>query len=229
MAVVEIRNDSAVPVALAFAVRPVDLRGRGSAHFAADGPVVRCDGQVTVQLPGTPADTISGRLDPGDVGCVFPLPHTATLRAAVALQPSRSAGIDLDRLPGADAVARGWSNHFGRATRLALPDPTLQAVFEAARRRVVAACPGPVVSFAAIDRAITERDVALVANALADLGHSDESVAVLDSVGWRELPDVVPDSGDVAELVQRAAPTGAIASAEGAGTGDDLAAAAALL
>lgn len=229
IAVVEVRNDSAVPVALALAVRPGDLRGRGSVDSVVDGAVVRVDGQAAIRLPGPPADVLADHLEPGDLACVFPLPHGATVRAALHLDPARGGEFELERLPGAEAVARGWSAHFGRATRLELPDPALQVMFDAARRRVVGACPGGVISFGAIDRGTNERDLALVSRALTDLGHVDEAAAVLDSVGWREPPEVASHAGDLAELIQSAAPTGAIATSDGGGTGDDLAAAAQLL
>ena len=226
--VVEVRNDSAVPVAVAFAVRPNDLRGRGAPHFSLDGAQLRSDGRAAVTLPGAPSDTLTDRLDAGDLACVFPLPHTSTVRAALRLQ---DADTDLDpaALPSAAAVARGWISHFQQATRLEVPDPKLQRLFEVARRRVIGASPGQVVSFPALDRRVTELDVALVANALEGLGHAADAKAVLDSVGWRELPDVAATVGDLQELLAEGSPTGAVPGLEGGGTGDDLAAAARVL
>jgi hypothetical protein len=102
---VEIENSTAVPVALALAVRPLTLSGAGSVgSVQVDGPVVRVDGRVAavVSRPvvrvaqgelGQVADALAagddaeptvtvapvgdGRLE---VALVVPLPHTAVVR-----------------------------------------------------------------------------------------------------------------------------------------------------
>jgi hypothetical protein len=216
VAVVEIRNDSAVPVALAFAVDgEVDLVG--SSVFR--------DGALVLQLPGEPADTL---FEGGASGFVFPLPHTATMRAAIPLTRVGQALGDPAELPTPDAVARGWEAHFAHACQLSLPDDRVQAVFDVARRRVVAACSGGMLPVAQDGKAPTELDFALAAAALAELGHADDSEVVLDAVGWREVPDVSGLLGDPLHLIAAASPTGAIASEEGEGD-DGLAAASKVL
>lgn len=54
-------------------------------------------------------------------------------------------------------------------------------------------------------------------------------MALLDSFGWREIPEVDGGSGDLEELLAMASPTGALATGPPNDTGDDLAAAAQVL
>src|SRR5690606_37148510 len=59
--VVEVENLTAVPVALAFAVRPFTLDGSGRiGRVEVDGPVVRVDGRVAMVLSRTPARAAHG-------------------------------------------------------------------------------------------------------------------------------------------------------------------------
>jgi len=206
--VVEIRNDSAVPVALEFAVHgEVDLVGSG----------VFRGGSLVLQLPAEPADTL---FEDGASGFVFPLPHTATMRAAVPLIRLDQDLGDPAELPEPDAVARGWEAHFAHACQLSLPDDRVQTVFDVARRRVVAAWSGGMLPVGPDRRAPTELDFALAAAALAELGHADYSELVLEAIGWREVPDVSELLGDPFELIATASPTGAIAGQMGEGDDD---------
>lgn len=104
---VEVENQTAVPVALAFVVRPLELGGDGRVgEVAIDGTVVRVDGRVAAVLSrpvvrvahGATGDVApqlaegrddepiarvarsDGRLE---VALVVPLPHTATVRILV--------------------------------------------------------------------------------------------------------------------------------------------------
>jgi hypothetical protein len=101
---VEVENQTAVPVALAVVLRPLTLEGDGRIdEVAIDGTVVRVDGRVAAVLsrpvlrvahgqPGDAAiqladgrdDHVIGRVAHSDgqleVALVVPLPHTATVR-----------------------------------------------------------------------------------------------------------------------------------------------------
>lgn len=110
--VVEVRNDSAVPVALALAVRPLRLDGAGGiGTVEVDGAVVRVDGTVAAVLsrpparlahgaPGMVAAQLSreedqqaarlsvGPADGNEVALVVPLPHAATVRVLLPRPPA---------------------------------------------------------------------------------------------------------------------------------------------
>src|SRR5215203_1873275 len=104
---VEIVNDSPMPVAVAFAGCPVM-----SVRPAADVPIEGID------LP-------SG-------STLFPLGHHATI--TVGLAHSRGVGGALPgRLPTASHVSKGWSATCDRASRLDLPDQSLGTAVTRAR------------------------------------------------------------------------------------------------
>ncbi len=131
--VVEIENESMVPVALALVLRPWTLAGPGRIRSVeVDGSVVRVDGRVAVVLSrpvarvahgsaGAVADLLAAgddtepqvSLREGDngleVALVVPLPHTATVRALV---------------PRVAAPKRRW---FGGAAAASSPGSTFQA------------------------------------------------------------------------------------------------------
>jgi hypothetical protein len=173
LAVMEIENASAVPVAAAVVVR--GLADRLSVEADDDGAVVR--------FTHTDADSIEPRVAehrllferppaqmaqvPGLAVFVFPLAHTATLRAAVPLEAPRSAptGAGPGAVPGANGssaapraadgearpggfpgdlppatvVAKGWEAQGGRGVRIELPESTLVAAVEATRRALLLA------------------------------------------------------------------------------------------
>lgn len=132
--VVEIENSSAVPVALALALRPVGLDGAPGQfdEVDSDGPVVRVDGRVAMVLSRTPArcahgDTgqpalmltagddadgsqVSARRGPDglEVAFVVPLPHTATVRVLLprVVEPVRRLRR---RATSASEPSAGWS------------------------------------------------------------------------------------------------------------------------
>ncbi len=70
---------------------------------------------------------------------LHPVPHRARLRVAVALGDAAPTREDLDRLPGPDAVARGWAAQLDRGMRVEVPDPRLAAAVRAARAHVLLA------------------------------------------------------------------------------------------
>ncbi|MEO7556239.1 MAG: hypothetical protein ABIV94_06505 [Acidimicrobiales bacterium] len=151
--VVEVENRSHVPVALALAVRPYDLATTGTVKKVALAQhAIIVAGRHAIALPKPPAfaAAATGDVDvadlvfagtqqrPGSVGevrdrrglaslaVVYPLPHTAVLRVAVAAGP-----VDVGRLPPADHVARGWRAHSNTGTRVAVPDERLQSAVSA--------------------------------------------------------------------------------------------------
>jgi hypothetical protein len=156
--VMEVENASAVPVAVAIVVTGLDDRltverhptaaTRASVHFRHLSPG---DGEyATVHdllFDRAPADVAVGR---GVATFIFPVPHTATLRIGIPLEdgvpvehgassvPDRSPGLP-SAVPAATAVAKGWEAQGGRGARVELPDPTITATLDAARRQLLLA------------------------------------------------------------------------------------------
>jgi hypothetical protein len=106
MTLVEIANDSALPIAVAF-TRPDLLTGRPPTD-------------VPIQGIDLPAGTI-----------VVPIGHRTTVTVALAHRPS--AGPLPAGLPTAEAVVRGWVTRSDAASRLVLPDPSLVELVRATR------------------------------------------------------------------------------------------------
>lgn len=128
--VVEIENQTSVPVALAIVLRPVTLEGAGSIRSAsAEGPVLQVDDAVVAVLSkpplrrssglvGEPArrlaagddeapeGVLTGELVPGsadqlEVAYVVPLPHTSTVRVMLPrIDEPPSRGRRARVLPG---------------------------------------------------------------------------------------------------------------------------------
>ncbi len=155
--VIEIENDSPVPVALALAIRPFDLDGTQRAlAVRLDDTAITIDGRVAVMLPKKPnefqaanedlADEVkAGRALSGDTSAfgdganavaLYPLPHKTTLRFIVpaATAPDSPAAPPL---PDAAAVGRGWDAVVGAGGKIQLPDPGLGAQADAARARLL--------------------------------------------------------------------------------------------
>ena len=137
--VVELENGSAVPVAVSFGVRPTD----GAA--AAEGTTVRVAGHPALLLPREPNEI--GDDGTGRVTCTFPLPHSATIRVVVPIEPPATRRGGLFRkakpttapqfpaaVPTTDQVVGGWRSQTDRGMRLVLPDERLQSAVDANRR-----------------------------------------------------------------------------------------------
>ncbi len=103
--VVEVYNDSPLPMAVAFAGAPV-VTDRPPSHVAIQG----------IELP-------AGAI-------VMPVGHHAAVR--VVAGPT-APDVTPARLPGADQVARGWLAVSERASKLDVPDVTLNEAVTAAR------------------------------------------------------------------------------------------------
>lgn len=116
LTVVEIENESPLPVAVAFAGTQV-LTERPPADVPIEG----------IELP---ADAI-----------VLPVGHRASVRVAVPHDRARLATPSLPPLAPATAVVRGWTTVVDRASRLVLPDATIGEVVTAARCDLLLAGP----------------------------------------------------------------------------------------
>jgi hypothetical protein len=160
-AVVEIANESAVPVALAVvvdAVRTIEYAGtsvkvggvptlsfaRAPMRFAVGSPAeVRAaitGGSATASWP-VPGDSPRRRgrsTGETSAGFVLPLTHRTASRFVVGL----GDGVEpADSYAGMDAVVRGWAAHLSGGVRVELGDPLVEQVF--ARRRVSALLADP--------------------------------------------------------------------------------------
>jgi hypothetical protein len=95
LTVVEVHNDSSLPIAVAFD-----------------------RGDVLTSRPPTEVAPMGIELPPGSI--VLPVGHQARVRVALA-HDGRGAGPLPGDLPDADAVVRGWLRRAERASRLVLP------------------------------------------------------------------------------------------------------------
>lgn len=160
LVVVEVENQSKLPVALALAVRPANPRGVAEVEqIDLSDTTVLVDGRPALLLPKPPsrvaASTLAGGDSahvvlagtaepewPGPVRCldglaqaavVYPLAHGATLRVALPSTEARMATFPT-AVPTAAHVAKGWEAQSRQGLRLDLPDPRLAEAVEANRR-----------------------------------------------------------------------------------------------
>jgi hypothetical protein len=213
---VEITNDTAVPFALALAVRPANPLGRAAVRcIDLDDLWVLVDGRPGMLLsrrPGLVAvgsevlgDVVHAVVGgtaapqwPGPVECragrataafVFPLAHTATLRVTMPFEaPARGPRSVPTSIPDATRVARGWAAQAGVGARVVLPDQRLQSAFEAARRHLLLADGGEEVTCWP-PRVVGWTELAAIVNALDRLGHHDASDQLLRTIPDRQALD----------------------------------------
>lgn len=204
--VIEIYNDSPVPVALALAVRPYGVTGSAdepsNLSLVLENSQVLIDGQVGVVLPRDPneagasvesdllaevtagnplswSDQLSGA--GANAVCLYPLPHKTSLRFAIPGQTG-GAPVNVDRLTDAAASARGWTAIVERAARFEFPDPGITELAGAARARLLLEAErlaGQVLA--------AEPGAGLALQALAVGGHQVECGWSLDALG-RSFP-----------------------------------------
>lgn len=230
LVIVEIENDSAVPVAVALGVRPYDIEGLSAIErIELDGSTVTVDGRVAMLLPKAPNEVVASTLHGGDsssavfageasrsfpvdlrcdagmaqAAFVYPLPHHATIRVAIPLDPgptTRRGGLGRNRtdqaeafpaaVPSADQVASGWKVQTDRGMRLVLPDERLQSAVDANRRHLLlfhdgdTVTPGP-----RTDQRFVFRDAAYLLAALDRFGFHREVGEVLLSYPERQEND----------------------------------------
>lgn len=140
LVVIELENDSAVPVAVSFGVRPPS-----GVQVEADGTNVRVAGRPALVMPREPNEI--GDDGTGRMTCTFPLPHSATLQVVVPLDAGIQARPGLLRrskpapprpfptaVPTTEQVVGGWRSQTDRGMRLVLPDERLQSAIDANRR-----------------------------------------------------------------------------------------------
>lgn len=230
LVIVEIENDSAVPVAIALAVRPYDVEGLSVIErIDLHDTTVTVDGRVAMLLPRTPNDVAASTFHDGDsaltvfageagssfpsglrceagmaqAAFVYPLPHHATIRVALPLEPeprTRLVGRVRRRVqrapdfpqsvPSAEQVANGWRAQTDRGMRLVLPDERLQSAVDANRRYLLLAhdgadiTPGP-----RTYHRFWFRDAAYLVGALDRFGFHPEAREVLASYPGRQHND----------------------------------------
>jgi len=165
--VVEVENDSKVPVALALVVEAHaaggavhDLALVGS-ELGVDGEhlwLQRSPGRFALSIASDERDAadvvLEGAAEPvrtAAVACrdggaqgvlLFPLAHTATLRITVALDGSERP-VDVTALPSPQQVASGWGSHSAGGPRLELPDRRLRDAVNASSRFLLLASDDP--------------------------------------------------------------------------------------
>lgn len=182
--VIEVANDSTVPVALALALRPhragtvttlalagstLTVDGSPALHLArSPGRIAlssaaddRDAGEVVLAGDAEPVRSASVRCDEGDARAVLllPLAHTARLRVAIAVDGA-SRAVDPAALPAPEQVASGWAAHTRGGARLEVPDRRLREAVAATGRALL------------LDGAGAE-----AAHALSALGFPDEATA----------------------------------------------------
>lgn len=167
--VVEVENLTAVPVALALTVRPVDLQGAGSItnislaerHVLVDSrPVLvfdraparyatgdaHHDALATVvagEASEAPFDTVRDPLGLAHAAFVVPVTHRTSVRVIVLTGADRRVRPVFDAaVPPADAVRRGWSAHADRGASIELPDERLTTLWSHAVRNLLLAAGG---------------------------------------------------------------------------------------
>ena len=143
--VVEVRNDTPVAGAVAFAVRPFTTTGVGRVgSVELSDTTVLVDGEAAVALPRPPGRWAGGDAVQGDSALVvlagdaaeppatpmrcaaglanatfvLPVPHTATARVVLAVTGAVAAPT---ALPPLDNVVSGWRGQLDRGARVVLP------------------------------------------------------------------------------------------------------------
>lgn len=179
----EVANETTLPFALAVVLEAGAVR--------VDGSVAVLDGSATVRFARPPSRVLGGAdlaavrsgvlagdaVEPAGVveapvvALLFPLAHTARLRATLVTADEAGATAPDDAVgetPEADQVARGWRAQLDRGLALRLPDERLTAAVDLARAEVLLAAGGT------LDDAGTDQLAALL-EALAHQGFVDEA------------------------------------------------------
>jgi len=164
--VVEIYNDSPVPIALALAIRPYTVDGAEDLDdirlIGLDDRVLRVGDGPALVLPRPPG-TSGGSANTDVLGAVlagreldwelsrtgavpngvllYPLPHRTSLRFLLVPSPPPIDGepVAVAAAPDRDEVARGWDAVIDGGARLEFPDPGLTAACNGARARLLLA------------------------------------------------------------------------------------------
>jgi hypothetical protein len=172
---VEVTNDSPLPIAVAFTRRDV-LTSRPPAHVPIEG----------IDLPA--ATTV-----------VVPIGHRTSVTIGLA-HDGRGAGTLAAGLPTADATARGWVALTERASRLVLPDPADVERVVASRCDLLLAGPpdDPVGYLLGVGELVRMGEVDDLTGVVPDVAASVESIARSDG------PDVAAALDAAALVLARA-------------------------
>lgn len=157
-AVVEFRNESDAPVALALVLRPFDMRGTARVRsVAVTGSGLEADGAVFATLADAPLAAVCGRLGEGDLvgplagvdvaatgesaGCTCEDPGGHATAAAVTVVThgrgltvalgAGEHGAEPEPPPGSAAVARGWRSLRSTGPAVEMDGSELPAALEA--------------------------------------------------------------------------------------------------
>lgn len=163
---VEIANESAVPIAVAMAIRPFGPTGTGIVRqvgLDALSTTVSVDGRDVLSLPRRPAGvawstgagdvmrTVTAdeaaapappppghRSDRGQANAafVFPVPHRQSVHFVVAVAGAVAARTGV-AAPTAQQVANGWAAQTDRGARVELPEPAAVTALSVARKRLL--------------------------------------------------------------------------------------------
>jgi hypothetical protein len=160
--VVEVCNQSHLPFAVALVVGPAPEVAVQRGVLLVDGALALVGARPPSRVAlGRPLDELFARIAAGgaeEVGdrrvrdsagragaaLLWPLPHTATLRALVPLDrrpfaPDAGADSKAASAPTAEQVAGGWRRQLDAGVRAELADPTVDAAITAARAELVLA------------------------------------------------------------------------------------------
>jgi hypothetical protein len=170
VAIVEVVNETKVPFAVAFVLRPID--GASARTIEVDDTSIAVDGVPVVSLPRVPGRVaiergggalqstvfggnagmpgMTGLTGEGNqVAVLYPLAHTASVRVAVPIS-HLGAAVDLDGLPTAKQVVAGWQAQARQGARITLPERRVQEAVDARVRRALLE-PGGVSGAASLD------------------------------------------------------------------------------
>ena len=213
LAIMEIENRSAVPFAVAFAIRPYNSEGLARIErIDLEGDdLVTVDGEPALWLPRAPSAAAGSTFDDGDVPerlavglpsspfvgvrCaagmaqavfVFPLSHTSSIRVALPLAGSRPEGPV--SLPPAVGVAKAWDAQTNRGTRFVLPPGRLTEAMDANRKHLLLAFTGDdLVVGPSSDRPPPLPDTNLVLRAFGVMGFAAEARDVIHELIARRV------------------------------------------
>lgn len=211
--VLEVENDSPVPVALGLAIRPYGLDGDPKPMLVSlVGETLAINGTQLLRLPREPnefgrsasdiVDTATqGRLltegdqvvgSPNTGVVLYPLPHRTTLRFVLDV----GAATPGTAVPGPDDVAKGWSTIIDRGGRFSFPDPGLTQQAGVARSRLLS-------SAATLPRRVAalEPGSGQVLEALALSGAVGEILGSLGAVAGSFVPRLPGSASDAAAVV----------------------------
>ncbi len=218
--VIEVRNDSSVPVALAVAIRPyradglsvgaeIDVSGTDTILVDGSAGVIlpRSANQRTVSAIADVADRLSEAgadegIDLGDeatasgleanAALIYPLPHGTTLRFVV---PSENVGTvaAIDRLPAPTSAAKGWDSVVEASARFDFADEAVTNLANAARARLLLGDCRP-------SDPIRPSEYGPILAGLAHGGHDAEARRWLVALA-QSFPTSIPDPSTAADLL----------------------------